>query len=402
MSATKALNGITPHEKLFGQKPVVRDLHMCGSVVFHFIPKKKRKTKLDMRSDPGIFLGYAKRSLGYRILDVCTGNLVERRDVVFHEDMAADPKYVRDLINNRYFSTENELPAHIDFVSSPVSRVHLPLDEFKDWDKDDDSLSSNMDNDDDDEYYDTDGGMTEAFVDDEVEEDGSSSSGDSSDDDSDSDFSGSNVEAMEDDATAHASGSDNEIDDNPTPSRGEHTTDARTSGSAGTSGSASASRSTSTNRSAAHSPADLDTAARPLRRSNRVRRPNSRYDSRTFVLAQTLIQCMMIATVCDLLDPTSVQEAFASEHAVQWKRAMDVEYDPLMQNQTWVLVPRPKPTRDKPINILMSLWVLALKRNERGEIERHKARLAIKGYRQKYGWTIWKHTRQSCVLSQCY
>ncbi|KAE8998108.1 hypothetical protein PR001_g19418 [Phytophthora rubi] len=94
MSATKALNGITPHEKLFGKKPVVRNLHVCGSVVFHFIPKKKRKTKLDMRFDPGIFLGCAKRSLGYRILDLCTGNLVERRDVVFHEDMAADPKYL--------------------------------------------------------------------------------------------------------------------------------------------------------------------------------------------------------------------------------------------------------------------------------------------------------------------
>ncbi|POM77091.1 Rve domain containing hypothetical protein [Phytophthora palmivora] len=61
MSATKALNGITPFEKIWGTKPVVRDLHVCGSVVFHHIPKQKRRNKLEMRANPGIFLGYAKR-----------------------------------------------------------------------------------------------------------------------------------------------------------------------------------------------------------------------------------------------------------------------------------------------------------------------------------------------------
>ncbi|KAE9295625.1 hypothetical protein PF008_g24214 [Phytophthora fragariae] len=60
MSSTKALNGMTPYEKLHGTKPQVRDLHVCGSVVFQHVPKKKRQGKLDRRADPGIFLGYAK------------------------------------------------------------------------------------------------------------------------------------------------------------------------------------------------------------------------------------------------------------------------------------------------------------------------------------------------------
>ncbi|POM81882.1 Integrase catalytic core protein [Phytophthora palmivora] len=102
-------------------------------------------------------------------------------------------------------------------------------------------------------------------------------------------------------------------------------------------------------------------------------------------MTTTLIQCMMIATVCDLLNPTSVQEALSSEHGVEWKRAMDTEYASLMENQTWDLVPRPSSTKNKPVNILTSLWILVLKRNEKGIIERHKARLAIKRYPQKYG-----------------
>ncbi|KAE8887708.1 hypothetical protein PF005_g13004 [Phytophthora fragariae] len=66
MSATKALNGITPFEKLYGQKPEVSDLHVCGCVVFHHIPKKKQKSKLNLRADPGLFLGYAKSSICVR------------------------------------------------------------------------------------------------------------------------------------------------------------------------------------------------------------------------------------------------------------------------------------------------------------------------------------------------
>ncbi|OWY97744.1 Integrase, catalytic core protein [Phytophthora megakarya] len=81
MSTTKALDGMTPYEKLFGNKPQVQDLHVCGCVVFHHIPKKKRRNKLDMVADPGVFLGFAKTSLGYRILDLETGKLIERRDV---------------------------------------------------------------------------------------------------------------------------------------------------------------------------------------------------------------------------------------------------------------------------------------------------------------------------------
>ncbi|KAG2966257.1 hypothetical protein PC120_g27122 [Phytophthora cactorum] len=64
---------------------------------------------------------------------------------------------------------------------------------------------------------------------------------------------------------------------------------------------------------------------------------------------------------------------------------MDVEYESLMKNATWELVPRPKSTKRKKVSILTSLWVLVVKKNERGELERLKDRLAIRGFLQKFG-----------------
>jgi hypothetical protein len=56
-------------------------------------------------------------------------------------------------------------------------------------------------------------------------------------------------------------------------------------------------------------------------------------------MALSLMQCMLIGVVNNLLNPLSRQEALASEHA---DHAMDEEYAALMMNGTWELVPRPK------------------------------------------------------------
>ncbi|POM60091.1 Uncharacterized protein PHPALM_31091 [Phytophthora palmivora] len=121
MSATKALNGITPFEKRFGSKPQVKDLHVF------IISQEERSSKLDMLADPGVSLGYAKTSLGYRILDLCTGKLIERRDVVFYGDLAADHNYLQNLTDKTYSNAEIERPDHIEFASLPVSYVHMPV-----------------------------------------------------------------------------------------------------------------------------------------------------------------------------------------------------------------------------------------------------------------------------------
>lgn len=102
MSPTKALAGMTPYEKLTGTKPDVSNLHVCGCVAFAHVPKKKRASKLSPKAKPTLFLGYAQTSLGYWLLDLRTGNLIEQHDVSFREDITVDSAYVERLLARRY------------------------------------------------------------------------------------------------------------------------------------------------------------------------------------------------------------------------------------------------------------------------------------------------------------
>jgi hypothetical protein len=72
-----------------------------------------------------------------------------------------------------------------------------------------------------------------------------------------------------------------------------------------------------------------------------------------------------------------VDEAFGSK---DWKTAMDAEYNALQGNCTWHLV---APTEGK--NIIDCKWVFKVKRTADGSIDRYKARLIAKGFKQRYG-----------------
>lgn len=63
-----------------------------------------------------------------------------------------------------------------------------------------------------------------------------------------------------------------------------------------------------------------------------------------------------------------------------WRQAMNVEFDALLKNQTWTLVPP-----DSASYIIGSKWVFRIKRNADGTIKRYKARLVAKGYHQQPG-----------------
>ena len=57
---------------------------------------------------------------------------------------------------------------------------------------------------------------------------------------------------------------------------------------------------------------------------------------------------------------------------------MNLEFDTLLQNQTWTLVPS-HPSQ----NIIGCKWVFRVKRHADGSVERHKARLVAKGFHQQ-------------------
>ncbi|VVA36402.1 PREDICTED: Retrovirus-related Pol poly from [Prunus dulcis] len=73
---------------------------------------------------------------------------------------------------------------------------------------------------------------------------------------------------------------------------------------------------------------------------------------------------------------------------------MQEEYDALMRNQTWSLIPA------KPhMNVVGCKFVLRVKRKLDGSIERHKARLVAKGYNQKEGLD-YDETFKGCFVTQ--
>ncbi|GKA86158.1 ribonuclease H-like domain-containing protein [Tanacetum coccineum] len=75
--------------------------------------------------------------------------------------------------------------------------------------------------------------------------------------------------------------------------------------------------------------------------------------------------------------PKSYNHAFQDPH---WYRAMLDEYNALIKNNTWILVPRPSDA-----NIVRSLWLFRHKYNADGTLNRYKARLVANGSTQLTG-----------------
>lgn len=60
------------------------------------------------------------------------------------------------------------------------------------------------------------------------------------------------------------------------------------------------------------------------------------------------------------------------------KKAMKDEYDALVENKTWDLVPHPS-----NVNIIQSLWISRHKKNSYGSFKQYKARLVGNGANQQ-------------------
>jgi hypothetical protein len=83
------------------------------------------------------------------------------------------------------------------------------------------------------------------------------------------------------------------------------------------------------------------------------------------------------AHFCSTGEPESLPKAMNDS---QWKQAMDEEFTALMANKTWHLVPAAQAT-----NIINCKWVYKVKRKADGTIDRYKACLVAKGFKQHYG-----------------
>jgi hypothetical protein len=88
-----------------------------------------------------------------------------------------------------------------------------------------------------------------------------------------------------------------------------------------------------------------------------------------------------LSTTSDLPpEPTTVRGALRSAEAQEWRLSMDDEYQSLIENDTWKVVPRPK---DRAV--LPTRWVYKRKLGPLGEVAKHKSRWVAKGFTQVHG-----------------
>ena len=80
-------------------------------------------------------------------------------------------------------------------------------------------------------------------------------------------------------------------------------------------------------------------------------------------------------------DPKTHEEAMRSPEANLWREAEKSEYQSLLENKTWILMPMPKGN----VNIVGSRWLYKTKRDEHGNVKKYKARLVAQGFTQEKG-----------------
>ena len=79
-------------------------------------------------------------------------------------------------------------------------------------------------------------------------------------------------------------------------------------------------------------------------------------------------------------DAPTYEEAMNGPNREQWLQALKEEIASLASNGTWELKDLPAGIKALPVR-----WVLKVKRDAKGNIERYKARLVVKGYMQREG-----------------
>ena len=119
----------------------------------------------------------------------------------------------------------------------------------------------------------------------------------------------------------------------------------------------------------------------------RVRAQPARFEG------QFAYEYCMTSLVLEEDEPKSFDEAVCNDN---WNAAMQSEFDSLLENETWELVPRPN-----NVNVVGCRWVYKVKRDANGNIARYKARLVAQGYSQiegiDYGEVFAPVTRYSTV-----
>ena len=347
---SKTIGNDTPITKLFGTQPDYSFLKTFGCACWPCLRPYNDK-KLQFRSKRCVFLGYSSMHKGYKCLHITSGRIYISRDVVFDETIfpyseiqpARDSETLLDIPSPPPLHTPHDFygSGSVETGGAPVCQGRvIPISEV---------------------VVQTDPVFVPVVS-------------------SDRDVQEPAIEPAGDQRT-HLHGASEEVSDamhaldheparppDQEPSSSADGSPQRTAPSPEPGASQpSMARSTGRNSSQPESSAE---PRRELRRCVRVPRRYTEgkvrynpYRRREASLAVT--------------EPTDHLEALEDEN---WHRAMDEEYQALIKNQTWHLVPP-----HVGCNLIDCKWVFKLKQKADGSVERYKARLVAKGFKQRYG-----------------
>jgi hypothetical protein len=381
---SKVLGFESPTEHLLQVTPNYDALRTFGCACWpNLRPYNKRK--LAFRPKQCVFLGYRPLHKGVKCLDVSTGRVYISRDVVFDENVFpfaalhpnAGTRLKQDiLLLPSSTSLQEDDSNFVDHVVPIVSSTNvLQGGEVAEENRTENSASGTSEN-------------TENYASSHVEETddyGAEHEGEHSsapDPEPDSGAAGAGDPEV-DPATgtgdpeaagagdpeanpgaAHA-GAEHEADsDSDHDGTGSHPSTASEEDSADPGEDSTGGSSTSDNSATPPPPVILSPIRTRLQKG--IRNPKKYTDG-------TIRYGMLSSTG----EPFTLMEALDDEN---WHKAMSEEYQALMENKTWHLVP---PSSNK--NLIDCKWVYRIKRKTDGTIDRYKARLVAKGFKQRYG-----------------
>jgi hypothetical protein len=109
-------------------------------------------------------------------------------------------------------------------------------------------------------------------------------------------------------------------------------------------------------------------------RSRRARKPSSLYPESEWIKANVARE------TSKRLEPQTYEEALGGEDFELWQKAMEDKMASLLENKTWEIETVPEGVKPVPVK-----WVYKIKTDANGNVERYKARVCAKGFRQKQG-----------------
>ena len=352
-SPTRALTNATPYEAWRGDKPDLSHLRAFGCRAYMHLDKTKR-SKMEARSIPVIFVGYAPEAKAWLVYDPIGKQTHTSRDVTFHESVAGSTLLAaraKPPADNSKSSSSSSSGNGAVVAAEPTDTTNSAMLEVL--------VSENEDVSEDD-------GETEAKQ--PVRPDVAAEPIDQQLQQANQALQGVPRESQQ-------LGSDSPATDSSRPSTTPPAASSAAVPAVGAATSVTATQSTSSAKKARKRGNRLQRELDNLRSYNALgnkEQPDEQQHDALFAFA------VQVGT--SISEPRTYNEAVCSPHRVQWERAMQDELDSIKANDTYTLVPLP-PARQA----IGCKWVYKIKRHADGSIDRYKARLVAKGYSQLHG-----------------